>query len=88
MDGGTHLQHLLESGFVFLKVLYLLFNSILSTTVEGGSWRGGKEGRRGREKERRKGRREGEWEGGREGGKEREREASRGGSKEHGNTSE
>ena len=37
VDGGTHLQHLLESGFIFLKVLYLLFNSVLSTAVEGGS---------------------------------------------------
>lgn len=39
VDGGTHLQHLLESGFVLLKVLYLLLNSILSATVEGRSWK-------------------------------------------------
>jgi hypothetical protein len=65
MDGGAHLQHLFQSGFIFLKVLYLLLKSVLSTTVEGRSCRRGKE-RKG-EKER---------EGGRErgGGGSRERE--------------
>ena len=49
VNGGTHLQHLFQSGFIFLKVLDLLLKSILSTTVEGRSCRRGKGRRRERE---------------------------------------
>ena len=58
VDGGAHLQHLFQSGFIFLKVLYLLLKSVLSTTVEGRSCKRGKEG----EGERGGGGGEGAWE--------------------------
>ena len=81
VDGGAHLQHLLQSGFIFLKVLYLLLKSVLSTTVEGRRCKSGKE-RRGRREGGRGGR---EREGGR--GRERVGEGRRGVESEHGNTS-
>ena len=66
VDGGAHLQHLFQSGFIFLKVLYLLLKSVLSTTVEGRSCRRGKgrRGERGRERERERERERGRERGG------------------------